>query len=169
MQEFVRLCVTPSPSFRRCRISAMSLISLWKADRPSFCPFHPQIIAWMRMRLWGKIISRCSKTRNFQGDFRTRKIYLNINWLQGRFVAIVTKITFFVPTFVTKTESRTSSILMRIHIIGLKEKEWRFRGIQKSVTKRWCFNPWKASFLILNHSKIKSLPKDSLYLGLPTL
>ena len=56
--------------------------------------------------------------------------------LQGRFVAIVTKITFFVPNFVTKKESSTSSILMGIHIFGLKEKEWRFRSIQKSVTKR---------------------------------
>ena len=45
---------------------------------------------------------RCSKTWTFQGDFRTRKTYLNINRLQGWFVTIVTKITFFVTTFVTK-------------------------------------------------------------------
>ena len=106
------------------------------------------------MRSSGEAISRCSKTRTFQGDFSTRKTDLTINKLQGRFVTRVTKITFFVPNSVTKMNSRTSSWVIVTLFFGLKEKKWRFRGLRKTVAIRWRFRTRNSLGLHLNHSKL---------------
>ena len=42
----------------------------------------------------------------------------------------------FVPNIVTKTRSRTSSVVMDTFFFGLKEKKWSFRGLRKTVAKR---------------------------------
>ena len=116
---------------------------------------------------------RCSKTRTFQGDFSTRKTDFIINRLQGLFVTIVTKITFFVPNSVTKMKSRTSLVVIGDLIFGLKEKKWRFRGLRKTVTIRWRFRTQNTIGLLLKHSKLqvpicvfctKILPYSSTFL-----
>ena len=65
------------------------------------------------------------------------------------------KIGISVTNSVTKLSFKISSFPMKVLIFGLKEKEWLFPGLWKSVTKRWLFQSSESIIFNWNHSKLK--------------